>query len=72
MGMEAATRQFFIRLANSIALLLLWMIGNLLVGIYWKYAFPEHGFSWKNGLYFLISVASFVWLFLRIKRSWKW
>lgn len=69
MGMEDETRRFFLLIVNSIALFLLWMIANMLVGIYWGYAFAQNEFTWKNALYYLISVSIFICIILRIKRN---
>ena len=71
MGMEDDTRAFFVLIANSIALILIWMIANILVGIYWNYAFFEGSPSWKNILYYLISLMVLVWIGRHIIRKWK-
>ena len=39
MGVEQETRDFFIKIANSIAIVLLWMIDNVFVGIYFGMGF---------------------------------
>ena len=41
MGMEDDTRAFLVLVLNTMALVLLWMIANVLVGIYMGYAFFE-------------------------------
>jgi hypothetical protein len=71
MGMEDDTRAFFILIANSIALILIWMIANILVGIYWNYAFFEGSPSWKNLLYYLVSLIVLVLIGRHIIRKWK-
>lgn len=71
MGMEDDTRAFFVLIANSIALILIWMIVNILVGIYWNYAFFEDRPSWKNILYYLVSLMALVWIGRHIIRKWK-
>ncbi len=71
MGMEDDTRAFFILIANSIALLLVWMIANILVGIYWNYAFFENSPDWKNIVYYILSITAFVFIARHIIGKWK-
>lgn len=71
MGMEEETSRFFALIANSIALVLVWMIANILVGIYWGYAFFENAPSWKNILYYIISLILFLFIARHIIRKWK-
>ncbi len=71
MGMEDDTRGFLVLIVNTIALVLLWMIANVLVGIYWGYAFYALSITWKNILYYIISLASLVLLVWYITRKWK-
>ena len=69
--MEDETRAFFVLIANSIALLLVWMIANILVGIYWNYAFFNGSPGWKNIVYYIISLLAFIFIARHIIRKWK-
>ena len=71
MGMEDDTRAFLVLIVNTIAWVLLWMIANVLFGIYWGYAFYEYHASWKNILYYVIALGSLVLLAWHITRKWK-
>lgn len=71
MGMEEETSKFFALIANSIALILIWMIANILVGIYWNYAFFEGSPSWKNIVYYIVSVVVLFFVGRHIIRRWK-
>lgn len=71
MGMEDETRAFFVLIANSIALLLVWMIANILVGLYWGYAYFDGTPGWKNLLYYFISLVLFFFIARHIIRKWK-
>lgn len=71
MGMEDETRAFLILIANTLAWVLLWMIANVLVGIYLGYAFFEGSPSWKNILYYLVAIATLVYVARRIWRKWE-
>ena len=69
--MEDETRAFLILIVNSIALVLLWMIANMMVGIYMGLAFFEHSPSWKNILYYLVALVTFVLVIKRLVKKWK-
>lgn len=71
MGMEDDTRAFLVLIINTIAWVLLWMIANVLVGIYWGYAFFDESISWKNIVYYIISFSTFILLIWHIRRKWK-
>ncbi|RYY44069.1 MAG: hypothetical protein EOO06_18755 [Chitinophagaceae bacterium] len=69
--MEDETRAFFVLIANSIALLLVWMIANILVGIYWNYAFFTGSPGWKNILYYFLSLIFLVVIARHIIQKWQ-
>lgn len=69
--MEDDTRAFFVLIANSIALILIWMIANILVGIYWNYAFFDESPTWKNIVYYIVSLTVLVFIGRHIIRKWK-
>ena len=69
--MEDETRAFLILILNSIALVLIWMIANMIVGIYIGLAFFEGSPSWKNIVYYVAVVVTFIMLAKRLKNKWK-
>ncbi len=69
--MEDETRAFLILILNTISLVLLWMMVNVFVGIYFGYAFFEKEPTWKNIVYYLFFVATIVALLLHLKRKWR-
>ena len=71
MGMEDETRAFLVLIVNTIALVLLWMIANVLVGIYLGYAFFEGSPTWKNILYYIVAIITFIFVVRRIWRKWE-
>ncbi len=71
MGMEDETRQFLVKIANTIAIVLLWMMLNVFFGIYKELGIVEGSFTWKNGLYYFLAIATLVLLILHIKRKWN-
>lgn len=71
MGVEPETRAFFVLIANSMALVLLWMILNVLFGIYLGYAFFEESPGWKNIVYYIVSFIAFIFLIRHLIKRWK-
>lgn len=69
--MEDDTRGFLILIVNTIAVVLLWMIANVLVGIYFNFAFFEGTPTWKNILYYIAFLISLFFLIRYIRRKWK-
>lgn len=69
--MEDETRAFLILIVNSIATVLLWMIANMVVGIYIGFAFFEGSPGWKNIVYYIIAFVTFILLIKRLRNKWK-
>lgn len=69
--MEEETREFLIRILNTISLVLLWMMINVFAGIYMGWGFFEKKPNWQHILFYIWFVASFVWLILHLKKKWK-
>ena len=71
MGMEDETRDFLVRILNTIAIVLLWMIVNVYIGIYRKYAFYDSRLNWTNYLYYAFALLSLVFMLRYLWRKWK-
>jgi ABC-type glycerol-3-phosphate transport system permease component len=71
MGMEDDARGFFVLIINSIAVTLIWMIANVLFGIYMGYAFYADSPGWQNIIYYLISLVTFILLIRYLRSKWK-
>lgn len=69
--MEDDTRGFLILIVNTIAIVLLWMIANVLVGIYLNFAFFEDKPTWKNIIYYIAFLVSLFILIRYLRRKWK-
>lgn len=69
--MEDETRAFLVLILNSIAITLIWMIANMLVGIYIGFAFFEGSPNWKNIVYYIAALATFILLVRRLRSKWK-
>lgn len=71
MGMEQDTREFLVRIVNTLSLALIWLILNLTLGIYNELAFFEGSPDWKNIAYYVFFVASLAALLLYLKKKWR-
>ncbi len=71
MGMEDETRDFLVRILNTISYVLIWMLLNVFFGFYMNFAFFENNSNWTNWLFYTLSLASLIWLILLLKRKWK-
>jgi hypothetical protein len=69
--MEDETREFLVRILNTVALVLLWMMANVFIGIYKGFAFFNNKPDWANYIYYAFLVISFIALIIHLKRKWK-
>jgi len=47
------------------------MMANVFIGIYKGFAFFEDQPDWKNYIYYIFLLASFIFLIIHLKRKWK-
>ena len=71
MGMEDDTRNFLVLIVNTIAIVLIWMIVQVLAGIYYDLAFFEKSPGWKNILYYIFFITTLYLLVRYLKKKWK-
>ncbi|MBS1509583.1 MAG: hypothetical protein JST86_01985 [Bacteroidetes bacterium] len=71
MGIENETREFFVRIIQSISMVLLWMMLNVFFGLYKELAYFSPHPQWMSYLYYILSIAGLVYVFLYVKRKWK-
>jgi hypothetical protein len=64
-------KAFFIRIVNTIAIVMLWLMLNVFFGFYKDYAFFENRLNWTNYIFYTLSAASFIWLIIHLRRKWK-
>jgi len=70
-GMEPEVKKYLFKVLNSLCYGLLWLMLNVLAGLYWGYAIIEEKLSVGNILFFtwfIISLIALLYLFYRI---WK-
>jgi len=69
--MEEDMRAFFIRILQSIAVILLWMLVNIFIGIYKELAFFTGMPGWKNWLFYGFFLASGIFVARHLYKKWK-
>jgi hypothetical protein len=69
--MEDETRWFFIVIVQTVSSLVLWMLVNILCGLYFGLALFNERPTWKNYIYYAIALASFIWLVKYFIKKWK-
>jgi hypothetical protein len=71
MGMEDETRDFLMRILNTISMVLIWMLLMVFFGFYKDYAFFETRLNWTNYLFYTLALISFIMLIIYLRRKWK-
>ncbi len=71
MGMEPEIKTFLLRIANSLAVVLSWMLINTIVGIKYGLAFFEDKPDWKNYLYYAGAIITLVLVIIYLRKKWK-
>lgn len=71
MAMEDETREFLVKIANTIAMILLWMMANVFFGVYKEFGFFDAVPTWKNWVYYVLALASLIWVIFYLIRKWK-
>lgn len=69
--MDNDTRAFLIRIANTIGVTLLWMMINLLFGIYFNWAFFDGMPKAGNWIFYIWFFLSLMLLIIFLRRQWK-
>jgi hypothetical protein len=68
--MEEDTKNFLVLIANTISMVLLWMMLHVWLGIYFGWGFFEEMPDWKNGIYYVFFIVSFILLIKHLKKKW--
>jgi len=71
MSMEDETRDFLVLIVNTISKVLLWMMLNVFVGIYFGLGFFENSPNWQNIVYYIGFLSSLIFLIVHLKKKWK-
>lgn len=71
MGMEDETREFLVKIVQTISIVMLWMLVNVFIGIYKGLGFFDKAPGWKNYLFYAFFIGSGIALVVHLKRKWK-
>ncbi len=69
--MEPEVRAFLARIVQTISLVILWMFINTLIGIKWGYLFLDGKITVWHIVYYVLMIASGIWLLIYLLRKWK-
>ena len=69
--MEDETREFLVRILNTIAIVLVWMMVNVFIGVYKGYGFYTTVPRLANYLYYAFLLISLAALLFHLQRKWK-
>jgi hypothetical protein len=70
-SVEPETRKFLKNILKSIMFFLAWMFFNVMVGIFMEYGLIENGVSFKNVLFYSLSLFFLIAYLMYIKKVWK-
>ena len=68
---EDNPQAFLVLIVQTISVVLIWMIANVLVGIYFGYAFFADNPDWKNIVYYVFMIATVALLLKYLIKKWK-
>jgi hypothetical protein len=68
---EEDPKDFLVRIVNTIAIVMLWMMANVFFGFYKDYAFFDQRLNWTNYLFYAFSLGSLIALIIYLYRKWK-
>ncbi|MCX6313340.1 MAG: hypothetical protein NTX08_01245 [Sphingobacteriales bacterium] len=71
MGMDDDSKDFLVRIVQTISMIVLWMMVNIYVGVYKNYAFFEGSPNWTNLLYYAVFLITLALLIRYIIRKWN-
>lgn len=70
-SMEPEARNFLVKIANSLAVSLFWLIINTSVGIGFNFAFFSNKPNLGNYIFYAWFIVSLVFLIIYLKRKWE-
>ncbi len=71
MGMEDDTRDFLVAIVQTVSLVVLWMMLNVLLGIWFGLGLFEDRPSLKNYIYYVAFLASMYFLIRHLIKKWE-
>ncbi len=71
MDRDSDPKLFLIMIVQTISTILLWMMINVLIGIYFNLGFFEGTPGWKNIVYYICFLISLYFLVKYIRKKWN-
>jgi hypothetical protein len=71
MGIENDAKNFLVLIVQTVSSVALWLLINILFGLYLKYGLFESTPNAINILYYILFIAGSTWLFFFFKKRWK-
>ena len=71
MGVEDETREFLILIVQTISTVILWMMINMLFGIYLKFGLFENAPTLKNYIFYALFLTSLFFMIKYFAKRWK-
>lgn len=68
--MDEESRVFLIKIAQTISLIILWLLVNMTLGIFNNYAFFTTSISWKNIAFYVFFIASGFFVYKHLRKKW--
>ena len=69
--MDPDVKAFLLLIVNTLSWVMIWLMVNMTIGIYFGYAFFEGSPSTGNIIYGIFLLVSFILLFRLIRKKWK-
>lgn len=71
MGMEDNAKNFLVLIVQTVSSIILWLMMNILFGLYLKYGLFTKTPSITNVVYYIIFIVGSFFLFKIFKKRWK-
>jgi hypothetical protein len=71
MGMEDNAKNFLVLIVQTVSSIILWLMINILVGLYLKYGMFEKSPSIINIIYYVVFAIGSYFLFRYFKKRWQ-
>lgn len=69
--MEPNMLRYFLLIANTVSVIIIWMLANLFFGLYLGYGYFYEGSKTVSAIYYAISVVSLIFLVRYIIKKWN-
>ena len=71
MSKDQDARLFFLKIVQSVSMLILWMIVQIGLGMYFEFAYIGSVQPWLNIVFYIQLLITGFWVFQYIRKKWK-